>query len=60
MVKHNHGKSYTPLVLPVFVESRMEQYNSLYKKLVILGVGSINMFGSNERVKPILTEQLSK
>ena len=33
MVKHKHGKSYTPLVLPGFVELGMEQYHSLYKNL---------------------------
>ena len=51
MVKHNHGKSYSPLVLPVIVELGIEQYHSLYKKLTVLGLGSINMFGSNERIK---------
>ena len=50
MAKHNHGGSYTPLVLPVFVELGMEQYHSLYNKLQYWGVGSKTMFGSNERV----------
>ena len=31
MVKHNHGKIYTHLVLSGFVELGMEQYHSLYK-----------------------------
>ena len=51
MVKHNHWKSYTPLVLSVCVELGTEQYPSLYKNWHYGGVGSVNMFGSNERVK---------
>ena len=38
MVKNKHGKSYTPLVLPVFVELGMEQYHSLYKNLQYWGL----------------------
>ena len=42
MVKHNHGKSYTPLVLPVFVELAIEQF--ITQKVAVLGVGSINVW----------------
>ena len=52
MVKNKHGKSYTPLVLPVFVELGMEQYHSLYKDLQYWGLVQ-NMFGSNERVNSL-------
>ena len=38
MVKHNHGKRYIPLGLPVFVELGMEQYHSLYKNLQYWGL----------------------
>ena len=53
MVKHKHGKSYTPLVLPVFVELGMEQYHSLHKNLKYWGLVQ-KMFASNERVKLVL------
>ena len=59
MVKYNYWKSYTPLVLPVFVELGIEQYHLLYKNWQY-GVGPINIFGSNERVKALNGNKLKK
>ena len=50
MVKHKHKKSYTPLVLPVFVVLRNRTIPFITQKVAVLGVGPTNMYGSNERV----------
>ena len=44
MVKHNVGESYTPFVLPVFVELGIEQYHSLYKNWQYWGCVTFPMF----------------
>ena len=51
MVKHKHGESYTPFVLPDFVELGIKQYCSLHKKLAGLRIGPTNIYAVTKGLK---------